>query len=39
MFVMQATRHRSGAHPEGLADSIAGKLRRGRHDEAGPVGK
>jgi hypothetical protein len=36
---MQATRHRSNAHPEALADSIAGKLRRGRDDEACKVGK
>jgi hypothetical protein len=36
---MRATRHRSGAHPEALADPTAGKWRRGRHDEAGRVGK
>ena len=38
-FVMQATRHRSGAHPEGLADPTAGRWCRGGHDEAGQVGK
>jgi hypothetical protein len=39
MFVMQATRHGSGARREGLADSMAGLWRRGRHDEAGRVDK
>jgi len=39
MFVMQATLRRSDAHAEMLADSIAGKLCRGGHDEAGRVGK
>jgi hypothetical protein len=37
--MMQATRHRSGAHPEGLADSTAGQWCRGGHNEAGQVGK
>jgi hypothetical protein len=36
---MQATRHRSDARPEALADSMAGWWWRGRHDEAGQVGK
>jgi hypothetical protein len=36
---MHATRQRSDAHPEGLADSTAGSWWRGRHDEAGLVGK
>jgi hypothetical protein len=36
---MQATRHRSDAHPEGLADPMAGQWCRGRHDEADLVGK
>jgi hypothetical protein len=39
MFVTRATQHRSGAHPEGLADSTAGWWCRRRHDEAGQVGK
>jgi hypothetical protein len=39
MFVMQATRHRSDAHPEALADPTAGWWCRGRRDEAGRVGK
>ena len=38
VFVMRATRHRTGAHPEGLADSMAGQCRRGRPDEACQVG-
>ena len=38
-FVMRATRHRSGAHPEGLADPTAVEWCRGGHDEAGQVGK
>ena len=32
IVVMQATQHRSGAHPEGLADAMAGLLCRRRHD-------
>jgi hypothetical protein len=39
MFVMQATQHRSGAHPEALADPTAGEWCRGGHNEAGQVGK
>jgi len=39
MFVMQATQHRSGAHPEALADPTAGSWWRGRPDEVGRVGK
>jgi hypothetical protein len=39
MFVMRATRRRSDAHAETLADSIAGKLCRGGHDEADQVGE
>jgi hypothetical protein len=39
MFVTQATRHRPGAHPEALAEPTAGQWCRGRHDEAGQVGK
>jgi len=39
IFVMRATQRRSDAHAETLADSIAGKLCRGGHDEAGRVGK
>ena len=39
MFVMRATGHRSGAHPEALAESTAGQWCRGGHDEAGQVGK
>jgi hypothetical protein len=38
MLVMRATRRRSGAHPEGLADPMTGWWRRGGHDEAGQVG-
>ena len=30
IFVMQATQQRSGAHPEALADPMAGESRRGR---------
>jgi hypothetical protein len=36
---MQATRHRSGAVPEGLTDPTAGEWRRGRRNEAGHVGE
>jgi hypothetical protein len=36
---MQANRHRSDAHPEALADPMAGERCRGGHDEAGQVGK
>jgi hypothetical protein len=39
MFVMQATRHRPGGHPEALADPMVGEWCRGRHDEAGQVGE
>ena len=39
MFVMQATRHRSDAHPEGLVDPTTGRWCRGRHDETGLVGE
>jgi hypothetical protein len=39
MFVMRATRHRSGAHPEGLTDPTADQWLRGGRDEAGRVGK
>jgi hypothetical protein len=39
LFVMQAARQRSDAHPEGLADPMAGQWCRGRRDEAGRVGK
>jgi len=35
---MRVTRQRSGAHPEALAESIAGKLCCGGHDDAGLVG-
>jgi hypothetical protein len=38
-FVMQATRHRSGAHPDGLADPTTGWWRRGGHNESGKVGE
>jgi len=38
-FLMQATQHPSGAHPEGLSDPTASEWSRGRHDEAGQVGK
>jgi hypothetical protein len=36
---MQATQHRSGAHPEALAEPMAGWWCRGRDDEAGQVDK
>jgi hypothetical protein len=36
---MHATRQRSDAHPEALADPMAGEWCRGGHDEAGRVGK
>jgi hypothetical protein len=39
MLVMQAARHRPGAHIEGLTDPTAGRWWRGRHDEDGQVGK
>jgi hypothetical protein len=39
MLVMKTTRHRSGAHPEGLADLTVFKWSRGRHDEADQVGE
>lgn len=39
IFVMQATRHLSGAHTEGFANWMVGNWCRGRHDEAGQVGK
>jgi hypothetical protein len=35
---MQATLHRSRAHAEGIADSMAGEWCRRRLDEAGQVG-
>ena len=38
-FVMQAARHRSGAHPEGLAKSMTTRWCRGGHDEAGQIGE
>jgi hypothetical protein len=37
--VIQATRHRSGAHSEALADTMTGWWCRGGHNEAGRVGK
>jgi hypothetical protein len=37
--MIQGTQHRSGAHPEGLADPMAGQWCRGRPDEAGQVGE
>ena len=39
VLVMRATRHRPGAHPEGLTDPTAGAWCRGGHDEAGLVGE
>ena len=39
IFVMRAARHRSDAHPEGLADPTAGQWCRGGHKETGGVGK
>jgi len=32
-FVMQATQHRPGVHPESLADSMVGQWCRGEHVE------
>jgi len=37
--MIQAAQHRSGAHPEALADPMAGQWCRGRHVEADQVGK
>jgi transposase-like protein len=39
IFVMQAAQHRSGAHREALADPMADRWCRGRHEEAGRVGE
>jgi hypothetical protein len=39
MFVMQATQHRSGVHPEALADPMAHEWCPGGHNEAGQVGE
>jgi hypothetical protein len=39
MFVTRATRHRSDAHPEALANPMTGQWCRRRHDEAGQVGE
>jgi hypothetical protein len=39
MFVMQPTRHRSGARAEALADSIAGQWCHGGRNEPGQVCK
>jgi hypothetical protein len=39
MFALRATRHRSGAHAEALADPTAGWWRRRGNDEAGQVGE
>jgi hypothetical protein len=39
MFVMQPTRYRSGTHPEGIADPMAGEWCCRGQNEAGQVGK
>jgi len=36
---MQATQHRPCAHPEALAEPMAGQWCHRRHDEAGQIGK